>query len=161
MAYPLQPLLQVRAFRERRAAGEVLAARRRLEEANAQLRAARKALEDYVIWRAAEEERLFAEIRNKEIACRKLDDHLTDVSLIRAREAGFRERIQLAEKDCREKAAALTQAQDAHRASVREKRKIEEHKGIWGREEAFRQALEEDKELEEFPGRKTVVNEEG
>lgn len=155
MPYPLQRLLQVRVFRERKAAGEVLAARRRLEEANARLHAARAALEEYLVWREAEEERLFRQICRKEIASRRLDEHLTEVSLLRARESEFRMRIQEAEKDCREKGEALARAQAAHRLAVQEQRKIEEHRKIWTGEEAVRRSREEDRELEEFSVRRS------
>jgi hypothetical protein len=157
MAYPLQRLLQVRMLREQSAACEVLAAQRRLEKARAALRAAEKALADFLVWRAAEEERLFARIRKKEIAYRRLEDHLLDISLLRAREAGFHLRIQEAQKVCREREDELGRARKAHQAAIQAEHKIEEHRKIWQSDEVVRQAAEEDREMEEFTGRKAIV----
>jgi len=161
MAYPLGRLLSVREYREHAAESEVQASKRRVTEAQDGVRAAEKALVDFLAWRDTEEDRLFGEIRRKKIAYRRLEDHLQDVRLLRAREAEFQLRIQEAEKVRRQRETELERARKLYSAATQAKRKIEEHRKIWRAAEVILEAVAEDHEMEEFTGKKADAGMEG
>jgi type III secretion protein O len=151
--YPLGSLLTVREFREQAASNEVNACKARVREAQELVEKRKQELRDYIQWRVEEEKRLFAEIKNREIAYRGLEDHQQDIQQLRGREAQYHESIHQAEAAVEQAKKNLTAAQERHRIACQEKRKIEEHREIWKEEQKKIAALEEDKEMEEFTGK--------
>lgn len=148
--YPLDPLLSARRFREDEAARATALARRKADEAKAAAEAAQAEWRAYQEWRPGEEVRLFEEIRGKETPLSGLDSHREDIQTLRSRELRLEELFHEAEDAAAAAEKAAGEARERHAATVRDRRKIEEHRGIWLKEEAKRQEAAEEAELEEF-----------
>ncbi len=159
--YPLASLLSARQFREDEAAREVAAARRKVEEAKEAAETAETTWHDYQKWRPGEEVRLFEEIRGKEMPLSGLDSHRDDIQALRSRELRLEELFHEAEEAVRTAEKAAEEAKERHTETVKDRRKIEEHKKVWLNEEAKRQEAAEEAELEEFTGKSREDNEDG
>ena len=151
-AYPLQPLLSIRAFREDAAKREAESRRSATERAGQALEACRQEHEAYAAWRPAEEKTLFDRIQNKEIPLSDVESFKQNVLILRAREQELLEAIRHAEKELE----AAKNAEDLARAAClqasREKLKIMEHNKIWSAEDMARREQASEAELEEFQG---------
>lgn len=148
--YPLGPLLSARLFREDAAAREARLALRKVEEAKEAAEAARREWLAYREWRPGEEVRLFETVRGKPMPLAGLDSHRDDIQALRARELRLEDLFHEAEEAIRAAEKAAEAARERHAETVKERRKIEEHREIWLRAEAKRQEAAEEAELEDF-----------
>lgn len=150
MRYVLQDLLNVRQFREDTASQELLKARNRLAVAEQTLLDRQRELREYIAWRVAEEEKLYAQIMRREIQRKELDDLKLTIQELRDRELSFQENILKAEKAIAEAKAALQQAQAAYRDTVKAREKLDEHKAVWTDEQLKEVEFNTEKETEDF-----------
>ncbi len=150
MRYVLQDLLNVRQFREDTASQELLKARNRLAVAEQTLLDRQRELREYIAWRVAEEEKLYAQIMRREIQRKELDDLKLTIQELRDRELSFQENILKAEKAITEAKAALQQAQAAYRDTVKAREKLDEHKAVWTDEQLKEVEFNTEKETEDF-----------
>ena len=148
--YPLEDLLRVRNFREDNAANELTRRRRAVEQAEQLVQQRKRELEEYIQWRINREEELYREVMQKPVQLKALDDLKQDIQLLREKEHLYEERIREAEKAVVQAKEALDQAQADYQAAVRDRQKIDEHKGIWAQETAKINEANQEKELEDF-----------
>lgn len=150
--YPLADLLSARLFREEAAERLVIRAAAELEQAEAAALEARRLLEEYRAWRPGEEKRLFdEEVKLRIISLGDLDSHQEDIQKLRVAELKKEEAAVAAEKQVALAHEALVQARKGLETAVRERRKIDEHRDRWLKEEAVKRDRAEEAELEDFP----------
>ncbi len=150
MAYPLQPLLSVRTFREDNAKAAVSAAEAAVRQAEDTAAGKRAELARYLQWLPEEKERRYNGIMGTEMTLADLDEFKAGLAVLDdgvfAREDAVRE----AEKIVAERKAALAAARAALTSARKEKMKIEAHKDIWAQAAAREAEHAADLELEEF-----------
>lgn len=154
--YPLQDLLRVRLFREDAAQAEVTTARRKVEDAEQQILLREQELADYVQLRERREQEIYDEVFQQEVQVRDLDDLKMKIQILRYRQSTFEDAVTQAKRDLVAAQQTLEAAVAAHATAAKERRKIDEHKGIWAQEEAKRCEAEAEKELEDFRVRKDL-----
>ena len=148
--YPLESLLSVRHFREEGAKRTVRYAELAVREAEEQVQACQKALEDYRVWRAEEEERRYDAIMQKVMSLAEIDRFKAGLAQLAAGETAKEEEIRKAEKQVLEAEKALTAARSAAKQAMKNTAKIAAHKDIWSEEEKKEAEHKADLELEEF-----------
>ena len=156
MAYPLKPLLSVRAFREDNAKAAVSVAELAVQQAEADLAGRQAELERYRQWLPEEKERRYDAIMGEELTMTDLDRFKAGLSVLDdgllVREDAVRE----AEKIVEQRKTELRAAQAVLTAARKEKMKIEAHKDIWDQATAKEAEHAADLELEDFSPRTTL-----
>ena len=153
MAYPLQPLLSVRAFREDNAKAAVSAAEAAVRQAEAEADAKRAELARYLQWLPEEKERRYDGIMGKEMTLADLDAFKAGLAVLDDGVFTREDAVQEAEKVVGQRKADLAAAQAALTAARKEKMKIEAHRDIWTQAAAREAEHAADLELEDFtPG---------
>lgn len=150
MKYPLEDLLRVRRFREDEAQSQLTAARGQLEAAEAALDQAEQALAEYIQRRERREAELYDEIMLQEVSMKDLDDLKAAIATLREQQSGYEERVRQAHQDVAAATNALEAARQAYTEAVKNRRKIDEHKGLWTQQEHKRSEAEAEKEMEDF-----------
>ncbi len=148
--YPLKDLLKVRKLREDKALEAVMAAQRKLEEALRYLEAQKEALRSYHQFRLQEENRLYSTIIGKTVARSRVDEVLAEIAHLRNEELMHEKRVSEAQKNLETAQKDLDLAKKAHRDSIKNRQKIEEHRDIWLEEFKKEQEFFLEKELEDF-----------
>ena len=153
MAYPLQPLLSVRSFREDNAKAAVSAAEAALRQAEDAAEKSRAELERYQQWLPEEKERRYAGIMGKLMSLADLDSFKAGLSLLDDGVLTREDAVQQAEKIVEERRNKLRAAQLALTSARKEKMKIDMHKDIWSQEAAKEAERAAELEMEDFtPG---------
>ncbi len=157
MAYTLQPLLRIRAMREDRASGELVAARQALAAAEEALTARRR---DLVEWEETKEERrdrIYDAIIGREVSRDQID--LANEGVARIDEEGVlkADNVKRAEGVVAEKTAAAETARANLNVAIKNRMKIDEHKAVWLADEAKTQEARAEGELEDFVVRKEEI----
>lgn len=159
MKYPLKPLLSVRLLREENAAAAAVVAKRRVTEALQAVEKRKRELQDYLVWRVEEENRLFEEIRNRELESGEIEQHRETVRNLRVKDAEYEKRVSDAEQDVIRAREAQAKEEEAHRLAVKDRQKIDAHRELWQEEENKRLTRAEESEMEDFsvrgPGRES------
>ena len=150
MRYPLQPLLNVRSFREDNAQAAVNTAEERVREAENIVAERQAELERYRQWRPQEVERRYAEIMGLAMSLEDLDKFKAGLAILADGEYVREEAVQTAEKAVEERKDELRAARQALMAARKDKLKIETHKDIWSEAEAKEAERAADLELEDF-----------
>lgn len=150
MAYPLQPLLNVRSFRETNAQAAVSAAESRVREAEAVVAEREAELARYREWWPQEVERRYAAIMGESMSLTDLDKFKAGLAALADGEYAREAAVQEAEKVVDERKAELQAARDALLAARKDKMKIDAHKDIWSQAEAKEAERAADIELEDF-----------
>lgn len=150
MAYPLQPLLSVRAFREDNAKAAVSAAEAAARQAEAEVVARQTELDRYLQWLPEEKERRYDGIMGKAMSLTDLDAFKAGLAVLDDGVFAREDAVQLAEKIAEERRADLRAAQAALTAARKEKMKIEAHRDIWAQAAAKEAEHAADLELEDF-----------
>lgn len=150
MKYPLQDLLRVRNFREENAANELTVKRRELEQAEQLVVQRKRELEEYIQWRINREAEMYQEVMRKSIQLHDLDDLKQDIQILREKEHFYEDQIKKAEIALEEATRALEQARSHHLQTVKDRRKIDEHKELWAQQVAKISEANQEKELEDF-----------
>jgi type III secretion protein O len=153
MAYPLQPLLSVRSFREDNAKAAVSAAEAAVRLAEAGAADKRAELARYLRWLPEEKERRYDAIMGRRMSLADLDSFKAGLAVLDDGVFAREDAVQEAEKIVEERGAALRAAQSALTAARKEKMKIEAHRDIWAQAAAKEAERAADLELEDFtPG---------
>lgn len=157
MPYALQPLLRIRAMREDRASGELVAARQALAAAEEALTARRR---DLVEWEETKEERrdrIYDAIIGREVSRDQID--LANEGVARIDEEGVlkADNVKRAEGVVAEKTAAAETARANLNVAIKNRMKIDEHKAVWLADEAKTQEARAEGELEDFIVRKEEI----
>lgn len=155
MKYVLQPLMVVRVFREDAAANAMVAQRRRVAEAEADLVRRRKELADYTDWRIVREEELWQTVIGKEVLNKDLDDLKLDLQIVWAGQVERQEAVFLGEKTLEDERARLVETIDAHRKAMRSREKLDIHKEMWRTTVLKEAEYAAELELEDFKVRKS------
>ncbi|MCH2204077.1 MAG: type III secretion protein [Fuerstiella sp.] len=160
MKYVLQDLLQVRQFREDGAATAVTRQRLRVDEAQKTVEDRRRELAEYTQWRIAQEKKLYDDIIDHRVQMKDLDDLKLKIQSLRDRELTFQDSIRLAEQELVNEQKKLLDSQHAHREAVKNREKLEEHKGMWLVEVEREVENGMEKELEDFHSKTPDFDEE-
>lgn len=148
--YPLQPLLNVRHFRENGARNALMTAEGVLRDAVQAAEDRRAELERYRAWRPGEEERRYDAIMGTSMAMQDLDRFKAGLAALAQAELQREQAVADADRRVEECRKAVADARAAVAKARREVAKIAAHKDIWSedmRREAERLA---DIEMEEF-----------
>ena len=157
MAYALQPLLSIRAMREDRASGELVAAKRALASAEESLAARRRELSAYEETKEERRDRIYDAIIGREVSRDQIDLANEGVARIDEEGALKADNVKRAEGEVREKAAAADAARANLNLATKERMKIDEHKSVWLAEDAKAQEARAEGELEDFTVRKDEI----
>ena len=157
MAYMLQPLLRIRLMREDRAAGELTAARRSREAAEAVLEERRNDLAKYEETKEERRDRIYAAIIGQTVSRDRLD--LASEGVARIDEEGVlkADNVKRAEADVKERLSQENEARQRFSLATKERMKIDEHKSIWMLAEAAEEERRAEGELEDFTVRKEEI----
>ena len=157
MAYALQPLLRIRAMREDRATGELVAARQALAAAEEALAARRRDLAEWEETKEERRDRIYDAIIGREVSRDQID--LANEGVARIDEEGVlkADNVKRAEGVVKEKTEATAIARTNLNVAIKNRMKIDEHKAVWLYEEAKAQEARAEGELEDFIVRKEEV----
>jgi hypothetical protein len=150
MKHVLDDLMGVRAHRERSAGMELRARKAECREAEEAETEKRKELADYGTWRRGKEETLFRRVANRLVRTGDLEAFRHKVRFLREKEAVLGEELAKAEEARRAAREKADGARDAYFLTVREKRKIEEHRNAWREERAREIERLDEREMEEY-----------
>ena len=150
MAYPLQPLLNVRSFRETNAQAAVSTAEGRVREAEAVVAEREAELTRYREWRPQEVERRYTAIMGESLTLADLDKFKAGLAALADGEYSREAAMQEAEKTVDERKVELQAARAALLSARKDKMKIDAHKDIWSQVEAKEEERAADIELEDF-----------
>ena len=157
MPYILQPLLWIRAMREDLATGELSAARRELASAEAALEACRRDLAAYQETREERRNRIFDAIMGRVVSREQID--LANAGVARIDEEGAlkADNVARAEAERKKREEAAEVARQHLLQATKDRMRIDEHQGVWLAEEAEREELRAEGELEDFVVRKSEI----
>lgn len=148
-AYPLNKLLNLRHDREARARREVVAQRAVAAEQQALVDAAEQALNAFIVWRVAEEKRLFAEVREQALRSADLDVLKHEIAALRQRQAEKKQQVEDARRRLSEAEALLEQQLEALREAQHNRRKLEGHMDLWAQADRVERARLMEREAED------------
>ena len=157
MSYVLQPLLRIRTMREDRASGELSAARRELAAAEAALDARRRDLAVYEETREERRDRIYEAIMGHAVSREQID--LANEGVARIDEEGVlkADNVARAEEERKKREEATVVAKLNLSLAMKNRMKIDEHKGIWSAADAAEQEHRAEGELEDFVVRKLEI----
>jgi type III secretion protein O len=150
MKYTLEDLIRVRRIRQDRAQREVIRKRHDHEIATQSMIEKQARWSDYVKWRLAKEENLYAEIEGSIVTLKDLDDLKLKVALMRDQETAYEKDVEEAAKAVEMARNDLEQARRDYRSAVKELQKLEEHKQSWLTDRHKEEEQEAERELEDF-----------
>ena len=157
MPYMLQPLLRIRTMREDRASGELVAAKRKLAQAEEALAARQHDLEEWEKTKEERRDRIYDAIIGREVSRDQID--MANEGVARIDEEGVlkADNVKRAEGEVKEKEAAADAARANLNIAIKNRMKIDEHKAVWLAEEAKEQEARAEGELEDFTVRKEEI----
>lgn len=150
MAYVLQDLLKIRLMREQWAKDELIKAQNVLDAAIKKVEKKKKELNDFRIWRAKEEERLYAEIMHKHVKRGDIDGLKINIANLEKKELEHIQALDDAEQEREKAKEALEEARTLYHLALVNVQKLEEHKETWMAEWSKEQELLVEKEMEDF-----------
>jgi len=149
MAYELETILKVRHFRERKDQEGVYRAVVHLKETEGEEKQADKKLEDYKVWRVAEEDRLFKRIIKQKVKREKITELKQDVAELREKEDALKKALEKAKEEVENAKEKLKEAKAIHMRTIIDLEKISQHKESWLQDWKKEQEALADKEMEE------------
>ncbi len=150
--YLLQDLVFLRENREDKASKAVTLARRVVLEAEQNVAARQKTLDDYTKWRVVEEERLIQSIMRKPVKLGDITDMRLEISAMRERELDYIDQVRKAEGELDRAREELEKAKQAYKKATQELQKLVEHRELWQQEQNLELERLADLELEDFTG---------
>lgn len=150
MPYVLQDLLKIRLMREQWAKDKLIKAQNVLEAAIKKVEKKKEELKDFRIWRAKEEERLYAEVMHKHVKRVDIDGLKINIANLEKRELEHVQAIDDAEREREKAKEALEEARTLYNLALVNVQKLEEHKETWMAEWSKEQELLVEKEMEDF-----------
>lgn len=157
MAYVLQPLLRIRAMREDRATGELVAARRQVQKAEEFLEARRRDLAAYEETKEDRRDRIYNAIIGHVVAREKIDLAAEGVARIDEEGALKADNVKRAELEVVRRKEAESVARANMTQAVKNRMKIDEHRSVWSAANAAEQEHRAEGELEDFVVRKPEI----
>lgn len=157
MSYLLQPLLNIRAMREDRAAGELTAARRAVRDAEAVLAERKGELEKYLETKEERRDRIYAAVIGHTVSRDQLDMAAEGVARIDEEGVLREDNVKRAEADLHVREKAEDAARTNFTIATKNRMKIDEHKAVWLLEDAKAQDARAEGELEDFVVRKEEI----
>lgn len=157
MGYALEPLLSIRRMREDRAAGELTAARRAVAAAEDALAARRRDLAEFEKTKDERRDRIYAAIIGRTVSRETIDIASEGVSRIDEEGVLKADNVKRAESDVEARRRDESAARANYSLAGRNRMKIDEHKAVWLKEEAFEQERRAEGELEDFVVRKEEI----
>lgn len=154
MKYVLNDLLKVRGFRVDAALRRVVACREELMLCQQQRANKQQELDDFVRYRLAREQAMYAEILGRTIKLVTLDDLKNKVRLLRLEQTAFEQQLLDAQRSVDAALESLRQSQLQHRQAMRAEEKLKQHHQLWMVEARRWQTLKEDVECEDIPWRR-------
>jgi hypothetical protein len=109
----------------------------------------RQELEDYIVWRKAEEDRRYLEILGTEMSREDMDIFKSGIAALREKDNVLMEAVEEARRTEEEAARLRDEAVNTLRQRRKDKEKIEEHRKIWQTAETREIERLEDLEIEE------------
>lgn len=155
--YLLQDLIFVREHREDKASKAVTAARRVVVEAEQLVERRQQELEDYKVWRVAEERRLMDSIMLKPVKLGDITDLRLEIAGMREKELDYMDLLRKAEAELDRARELLEEARKAHIKATQELEKLVEHRQLWRREQALEEERLADLEMEDFTSPKSAL----
>ena len=157
MPYLLQPLLNIRAMREDRAAGELTAARRAVRDAEETLAGRKSELEKYLETKEERRDRIYAAVIGRTVCRDQLDMAAEGVARIDEEGVLREDNVKRAEADLRAREKAEDEARVQFTIATKNRMKIDEHRAVWLEDEAKAQEARAEGELEDFTVRKEEI----
>lgn len=148
--YPLQPLLQVRKFRENTAEQGVRVAEAALQEAEKEKQHRQLVLNEFHQWRTQEEDRQYASIMGKNLSLEELETFKAGFAALALREIEHEEAVRSAEDHRQEAITAVHEAKTRFAAARKDTAKIAAHRDIWQEESKKEAEKSAETELEDF-----------
>lgn len=157
MPYALQPLLRIRMMREDRATGELVAASKAREAAEAALEKRRRDLASYEETKEERRDRIYDAIMGHTVSRDQID--LASEGVARIDEEGVlkADNVKRAEADVKSSEEKESAARQALNLAIKERMKIDEHRSVWLAEEALELEMRAEGELEDFTVRKLEI----
>lgn len=152
--YPLSDMVFVREHREDKASKAVNAARRVVAQAERLVQEKQRTLEEYSVWRVAEEERLILSIMNKPVKLGDITDLKLEIASMRERELALKDEVHKAEGELDRAREELEKARLTHKKATQDLEKLIEHREAWRHEQNLEAERLADLELEDFIGPK-------
>ena len=153
--YVLADLVRVRTLRKDRVERELMAAKKKLDEAEKQVPIREKELEDYRKWVDSEIDRLYDEVIRKDVHRGAIDDLGASIRAMRSKEPDYIKRVQDAKEDVKKAQKEVETKKDELKQFQRDLEKLHAHLEQWTEEEAKLAEFLSDKELEESVRPKT------
>ncbi len=148
--YPLQPLLNVRRFRETGAMNDLRRAELAVTEAEAEVTRCKEELERYRQWLIEEEDRRYDAFMNTETDRTGIENFRHEIAVLRMSDTSRAQAVLAAEQALVQRRAEVVTAKEAVAAARRDISKVEAHQEVWSAAE-YREAMRlEDLETEEF-----------
>ena len=157
MSYLLQPLLNIRAMREDRAAGELTAARQAVRDAEAVLAERKGELEKYLETKEERRDRIYAAVIGHTVSRDQLDMAAEGVARIDEEGVLREDNVKRAEADLRAREKAEDEARVQLTIATKNRMKNDEHRAVWLEDEAKAQEARAEGELEDFTVRKEEI----
>lgn len=148
--YPLDMLITARKIREENAQRAVVSAKNALASLLENIENKKIEIEYYEEWRKEEEARRFIEIQNTTLTQKEMDKFKWGISALKAHTLELEEEVMNMQEKIPEMEHNIEEAIRAHKTTISEREKIEEHKMQWLKEVQKEQDRLEDMELEEF-----------
>lgn len=158
MGYSLQSLLRIRLMREDRAGGELTAARQAVMAAQEALKARQDELAAYNQTREERRDRIYATVMGRPVSREQIDLVQEGVARIDEEGALKADNVVRAEGELHARKDAENAAHAHFVAASKDRMKIEEHKANWLIADAQEQEQHAESELEDFTGRKQVLD---
>lgn len=148
--YPLEALLDVRYYREDNAKKNVNKTKREKQEAEEEIIAAQKKLQEYQIWRVQEEDRRYEKILGTVCTLDTIDALKLGIARLMIQENHLEENVEKAKANLILKAEAFEKAKTVLFNAQKDTMKICAHKDLWKVDVQKEEARLEDVEMEEF-----------
>jgi len=159
LAYPLQDLLKIRILREDSALRALNQAKDELSAARAALTQAQKQRDDFRVFLAQEQVRLYDTIMQKKVRRYQVDDVKLEISILQKKQLDYDKKVVEAENQVQKALQNVEEKDDNYRLAIRNHEKIQAHKNQFMADLAKRQEAALDKELEDFKRRQDSLEE--
>ena len=158
MSYTLQPLLNIRVMREDRASGELTAARQAVRAAEESLESRKREFADFERTKEERRDRIYDAIMGREVSRDQVDMAQEGVARIDEEGSLRLDNVHRAEDELKTRQTAAEAARATFILASKNRMKIDEHKSRWAQEEAKEVEFRAEIELEDFTGRKQVID---
>jgi hypothetical protein len=150
MQFPLVDLLRVRELRENRRKDVLRGAQAQLEQARQLAHSEKRRLEEFTVYRQAEEAGLYGKLSASVVRTRHLRDLRHEIFSLRSTQLAKEQKVGKVEEEVRQAGLELEGAQEAYQMASRALEKLLRQQEIWVEEWTRQDASTQEKELEEL-----------